>query len=129
MNELKKFNTLIIGVALAVYILMAIVFYFIIPELFHYSLILVPVLLALVTSLLHKKLILAGQERPIKFINMFMAVTGIKLMIYLVAILLYVMFLTDYAIPFIAIFFTLYIIYTILEIKDLLKYLKGMEKN
>ena len=127
MNELKKFNTQIIGVALIAYIVIAVVFYFIIPALFHFSLLAVPVLLVLVTSLLHRKLVLTGQERPVKFINMFMAVTGIKLMAYLVAILLYVMLLTEFAMPFIAIFFSLYIVFTIIEINGLLKYLKTLE--
>ena len=127
MKELKKFNYRIIAVAFITYLVMAVVFYFIIPTLFHFSLIAVPVLLVLVTSLLHRKLVHTGNERPIKFINMFMAVTGIKLIVYLVIILLYVMLLTKYAIPFIVIFFSLYIVFTFIEIKGLLKYLKTLE--
>ena len=128
MKEIKRFNRIIILIALLSYLIIGLVFYYIIPEKFHYSLLLVPVLEALVTSLLHQKLIKSSSDRPQKFINMFMAVTGIKLMIYLFFILIYIVTLTEFALPFLAIFFPLYIIYTIIEISQLLSFLKTLKK-
>jgi len=127
MEELRGFNRKILLIAVLSYLLIAIVFYFIIPTQFHYSMLFVPVLLASVTYFLHKKLILTSSDRPVKFINMFMAVTGIKLLTYLVVILIYVMLLTQYAIPFLGIFFPLYIIYTFIEISSLLRFLKTLD--
>ncbi len=127
MNEIKKFNNTIILITSISYVLIGVVFYFLIPEKFHYSLLIVPILEALVTSLLHRKLILSSSERPQKFINMFMAVTGIKLMLYLFFILIYIIALTEFALPFLAIFFPLYIIFTIIEINQLLAFLKTLK--
>lgn len=129
MKELKKFNSQVLLIALLCYTIIAVVFYFLFSEKFHYTLLFVPILLAAVTSFLHRKLILSSYDRPVKFINMFMAVTGIKLMIYLFSILIYIMLLTEYAIPFLAIFFSLYIVYTFIEISSLLKFLKTLDKK
>ena len=127
MVEIKKFNQIVYAIALLTYLIIAVVFYYIIPSKFHLSLLTVPILEALVTSLLHKKLILSSKERPQKFINMFMAVTGIKLMLYLFFILIFIITLTEFAIPFLAIFFPLYIIYTILEINQLLAFFNKLK--
>ncbi len=126
MNEIKQFNKQILLIATFAYLAIALVFNFLFPEKFHWSLLLIPAILAIVTTLLHRKLLQSGKDRPQKFINVFMAVTGIKLMIYLITVLIYVMLFTNYAIPFVIIFFSLYIIYTVIEIKSLLKYLKTL---
>jgi len=127
MKEIKQFNKWVLQIAAICYLLIGVVFNYILPEEFHWSLLLVPAILATVTILLHRKLVLSSTERPQKFINMFMAVTGIKLMLYLFIILAYVLLFTDSAIPFIVIFFVLYIAYTFLEIVNLLKYLKTVK--
>ena len=127
MVEIKKFNQIVYAIALLSYLIIAVVFYYIIPSKFHLSLLIVPIFEAVVTSLLHKKLILTSNERPQKFINMFMAVTGIKLMLYLFFILIFIVTLTEFAIPFLAIFFPLYIIYTIIEINQLLAFFNKLK--
>lgn len=127
MNEIKEFNRWILLITMLSYAIITGVFNFIFPEQFHWSLLVAPALLATVTILLHRKLLLSSLGRPQRFINMFMAATGIKLMLYLFFILAYVLLYTDYAIPFIVIFFTLYITYTFLEIVNLLKFLKTLK--
>ena len=77
MKEIKKFNNTIFLIALLTYGIIGLVFYYIFPKYFHYSLLLVPILEAVVTSFLHRKLILSSNARPQKFINMFMAVPTI----------------------------------------------------
>jgi len=127
MTEIRNFNKIVYSIALFTYLIIAIVFYFFIPEKFHITLLIVPIIEAVITSVLHKKLILSSKERPQKFINMFMAVTGIKLMIYLFSILIFIITLTEFAIPFLSIFFPLYIIYTFIEIKQLLAFFEKLK--
>ena len=129
MKELKRFNLNLLIIAALSYLIMAILFFFVWPNQFHFSILFIPILLAGTTYVLHRKLIITSSDRPIKFINMFMAVTGIKLLVYLIVILLYVMFLTPYAIPFLAVFFPLYIVYTFIEISSLLKFLKTLDNR
>lgn len=127
MNEIKAFNRWLLLFTVITYAIMAVVFKFVLPEQFHMSLIAVPIVLAMVTMILHKKLIVSSTERPQKFVNMFMAMTGIKLLLYLFIVLIYVMVFTEFAIPFIAIFFTVYILFASLEVNSLLKYLKTLK--
>jgi len=126
-SEIKKFNIKIALITALSYVIIAVVFFGIIPQKFHYSLLIIPILLATVTALLHRKLILAGNKRPQKFITIFMAITGIKLLSYLFILLIYILLLTQYAIPFLLIFFVLYIIYTVVEIFSILKYLNTLQ--
>jgi len=128
MNTSKKFNIQILLIALLSYIVIAVVFTLFIPNRFHYSLLIVPALLVSTTYLLHQKLIAYSDKRPQKFITMFMAVTGIKLLLYLFFLLIYILLLTEHAIPFLSIFFILYIIYSFMEAISLLKYLKQQQK-
>ena len=127
MSEIKKFNLKVAVIALLSYLIMGLFFYLISPHLFHYSLLFIPVLLALVTSLLHRKLILSTHTRPQKFITIFMAITGIKLLSYLFLLLIYILLLTQYAIPFLMTFFILYVIYTFLEVFSILRFLKTLK--
>lgn len=129
MPALKSFYKKVALILIISYLAIAVVFTSIFPDKFHWTLLVVPGFIGLITSILHKKLLSVGAARPQKFINMFMAVTGSKLMIYLFFILIYIWFLTAYAIPFLAIFFSLYIAFTFLEIHCLLKFLNSMKTN
>lgn len=123
MKEIKKFNQMALLITALAYVIIAIVFYFIFPEKFHWSLLIAPAFVALVTAFMHKKLMLSSDARAQKFTNMFLGMTGLKLMAYLFYILIYVLTLKTFAIPFLAIFFPLYIVFTTLEVSQLLKHL------
>jgi hypothetical protein len=66
----------------------------------------------------------ASKERPQRFPTYFMAITGLKMLVYIVALGVYVLIYTTTAIPVIITFLTLYVIYTILEVISALSALK-----
>jgi len=123
MKEIKKFNKMALLITASAYIIITIVFYFIFPEKFHWSLLIAPAFVAFVTAFLHRKLMLTSDARAQKFTNMFMGMSGLKLMAYLFYILIYVLVLPEFAIPFLAIFFPLYVVFTSLEVSQLLSHL------
>ncbi len=107
------------------YLIIGVVFYFFLPEQRHFSFFLIPAVLYIVTILLHHKLIQTAEQNPKRFVPVFLGVTAVKLITYLVLIIAYVWAWTNYVVPFITIFFTLYIIFTVVEISSLLKSLRG----
>ncbi len=114
----------VIGVTVLSYLLTMAILPTYFPQFYHVSLWIVPLFVSGTTYLLHWRLTKTIQKKPKQFVTVFMAVTGIKLMLYLFAILIYVLIFTAYAVPFMAIFFTLYVIFTALEINSLLLLLK-----
>ncbi|MBN2668113.1 MAG: hypothetical protein JXR60_02690 [Bacteroidales bacterium] len=123
---MKQFLQTIAVVTALAYGLIYFAFQLVWPLLFHWTLLLVPIFIASVTYTLHHYLVKASGANPQKFISQFMAVTGVKLLVYLFTILIYVFAFTTYAIPFLAIFFTLYIAFTIIEVVVLLKHVKTL---
>jgi len=77
----------------------------------------------LVTIVIHSFLTISKNE-PKKFINRFMAISGIKLFLYLIVIVIYTLAVNRDNIIFVISFFSLYVIYTITEISVILAYLK-----
>jgi len=84
---------------------------------------LIPFIMA-VTIVLHLLLVKASKKAPIKFINNFMASSGIKLFVYFLIILAYIYFIKQDIILFLCAFLSLYFVFTILEISAILNYLK-----
>jgi len=125
----SKLTTQVLLITALSYLLIAITFYFVFPKAFHYSLLLIPLLLSFTTIWLHNMLIKAAQKAPLKFVNQFMMVTGIKLLLYLFSILIFILLWSQYAISFLIIFFALYVVFTVLEINALLKFLKTIQTN
>lgn len=74
-----------------------------------------------VTLLIHIVLMKAAAESPKKFITFFMAITGIKLFLYLIIILIYGMLKGKAALGFILLFLIFYFLYTAFEIGALLR--------
>lgn len=77
-----------------------------------------------ITIVLQVLLVDASKKAPIKFINKFMASSGIKLFLYFLIILAYIYFIKRDIILFLCAFLSLYLIYTVLEISAILNYLK-----
>ena len=63
----------------------------------------------------------AVERRPAKFVNMFMLITTLKLLIYMAVMITYALLNREDARPFIISFFVLYIVYTVIEVVALLK--------
>ena len=80
--------------------------------------------ITLITGGFHFLLIKASKSNPTLFINKFLAFSGIKLMLYLFTIILYVIFIKSEIIIFLLSFILIYFVFTITEIISLLKFLK-----
>ena len=79
---------------------------------------------AIITALFHYFLIKSSQHEIKKFINTFMIFTGIKLMLYILFILIFILLNKSSAVVFVMGFIILYVIYSIFEIISIVKYLK-----
>lgn len=64
------------------------------------------------------------EKKPIRFVNRFMMITGVKLMVYLVIMVVYAVVNKEEALGFIIIFFALYLFYTPLQVIFALKLVK-----
>jgi len=84
---------------------------------------LIPMIM-LITIILHSLLVLASKKTPIRFINKFMAFSGLKLLLYFFIILGYIYFIKQDIVLFLCAFLSLYLIFTTLEISSILSYLK-----
>ena len=78
----------------------------------------------LITIIVHVLLVEASKKSPIKFINKFLAFSGIKLFLYFIIILAYIYFIKRDIVLFLCAFLSLYLVFTILEISAILNYLK-----
>jgi hypothetical protein len=81
-------------------------------------------LIMVITMTIHSLLVAASKKNPAKFINKFMAFSGLKLLLYFFIILAYIYFIKQDIILFLCAFLSLYFIFTILEISSILSYLK-----
>lgn len=76
------------------------------------------------TVAVHHFTIKASDQRPQMFPTYFMAITGLKMLAYIVVLGIYVFIFTDSAIPVIIAFLIFYVVYTILEVISSLSVLK-----
>jgi hypothetical protein len=72
----------------------------------------------------HHFTVKASKKRPQLFPTYFMAITGLKMMVYIIALGVYVYIFKDSATPVIITFLTLYVVYTALEVASALSFLK-----
>lgn len=72
----------------------------------------------------HHFTVKASHEKPTLFPTYFMAITGLKMMVYIVALGVYVYIFKDAATPVIITFLSLYVVYTALEVVSALSFLK-----
>ena len=84
-----------------------------------------PLLFFGITIALHFYLIKSSQKEIIKFTPRFIGATGIKMLIYFILILIYLLIDREHAAPFLICFLICYFIYTAFEIISILKYLKS----
>lgn len=74
-----------------------------------------------VTLLVHFSLLRITRLSPRKFVSYFMLTTLVKLMIYFIAILVYVFMVKQDLLPFLLSFFILYILFTCFEVISILR--------
>lgn len=71
----------------------------------------------------HHFTVKASHEKPTLFPTYFMAITGLKMLVYIVALGVYVFIYKDSSTPVIITFLTLYVVYTVLEVTSALFFL------
>jgi hypothetical protein len=69
-----------------------------------------------ITLFVYYNLLQTLERNFAKFVNRFMAMTGLKLLLFLVSIVVYLLIFPGDAVPFLISFFILYIVYTIYEV-------------
>ncbi len=77
-----------------------------------------------ITLVVHYVLMKASEKRMSRFVNYFMLATFLKLMLYIMILVIYVLFNRSDAIPFILTFFILYLFFTVFEIISILSFIK-----
>ena len=123
-NHLKKF--IIRGIIISLILIIAGFFLFmtVLKEFFSFSFPVLLLVIFLITVLFHRYLISTVEGTNRKFPAKFLGATGIKMGIYMILIILYVVFDHENAVPFLLVFMIIYIIFTIFEVVSVLGYLK-----
>jgi len=96
-----------------------------IPEFFFSGFLFMPLVLYLITLGVHRYLLVSSQEENHRFTYKFMGATGVKMFIYLVLIVIYLLTDREHAVPFLICFLILYVLYSVFEVLSVLKYLKN----
>lgn len=124
MSPLKKF--IVKGIFIT--LLLAVIGYFLFTVVFnpYYQVILPFVLLFifLFTTVIHAILLKTARKKPKKLVNRFLMLTGLKMIIYLLIMIIYLVISKQDSAPFLLTFFIVYLVFTIFEISSILSYLK-----
>jgi hypothetical protein len=110
------FTTSLIVVAVSILLFSSILSEYYLPV-FPYLL----VLFFVVALTVYHFMLKALEKRPTWFVNIFLLTTMLKLLVYMIFMLVYALLNREEARPFIAAFFVLYVIYTVVEVVSLLK--------
>ncbi len=123
-NHLKKF--IIRGIIISLILSIAGFFLFItiLKEYFSFSFPVLLLVIFLINVLFHRYLIRSAGGSNRKFPIKFLSATAIKMGLYLILIILFVVFNRENAIPFLFVFMILYVVFTIFEVISVLDYLK-----
>jgi len=123
-NHLKKFIIRGIIISLILFIAGFFLFITILKEYFSFSFPVLLLVIFLINVLFHRYLIRSAGGSNRKFPVKFLSATAIKMGLYLVLIILFVVFDRENAIPFLFVFMIIYVIFTIFEVISVLDYLK-----
>lgn len=122
--HLKKFITRGIIISLILSIVGFFMFITILKEYFSFSFPVLLLVIFLINVLFHRYLIRSAWGSKRKFPIKFLSATGIKMGLYLILIILFVVFDRENAVPFLFVFMIIYVIFTIFEVISVLDYLK-----
>ena len=81
-------------------------------------------LIATVTTIGHLWVISASSSNTMKFTTAFMGSTTLKLMVYLFFMLIYLWIDRSQVVPFVLTFMVLYLLFTIFEVTEVLRFIK-----
>ena len=123
-NHLKKFIIRGIIISLILFITGFFLFITILKEYFSFSFPVLLLVIFFITVLFHRYLIRSVGESNRKFPAKFLGATGIKMGLYMILIIIYVILDRENAVPFLLVFMIVYLIFTIFEVISILDYLK-----
>jgi len=127
-NHLKKFIKRGIIIFLILFITGFFLFITILREYFSFSFPVLLLVIFLITILFHRYLIRSVGESNRKFPAKFLGATGIKMGLYMILIIIYVILDRENAVPFLLVFMIVYLIFTIFEVVSVLNYLRIHKK-
>lgn len=124
MSPLKKF----IVQGFFITLLLAVIGYFLFTVVFNpYYQVILPFILLFVflfTTVIHAILLKTARKKPKKLVNRFLMLTGLKMIIYLLIMIIYLVISKQDSAPFLLTFLIVYLVFTIFEISSILSYLK-----
>jgi hypothetical protein len=123
-SEMKQFVTASILTAVISVLITGILKHLILQNHHFASVYFLIVYVSVITILFHSILLKAAKGPNSLFVNRFIAFSGMKLMIYLMTIIIYIFFIKSEPVIFLLSFILLYFVFTTLEITSLLKYFK-----
>ncbi len=119
-----KFILRAVLIALICYLTTVILSFFVFKKSSFLEIYLLIPFIMIVTIGFHALLIKATKSNTTLFVNKYIAFSGIKLLIYIITILIYLIFIKFEDVIFMLSFFIIYFIYTIAEISSLLQIFK-----
>jgi hypothetical protein len=122
---LKRFILLLFSLTVVLTLIGFLVIKYFVPDYYYTGFLFLPFLLFVITSVVHWYLIIASQGDNKKFTYKFMGATGLKMFVYLILIVIYLLLDKEHAVPFLICFLILYVLYSFFEVLSVLKYLKN----
>ncbi len=111
------FNKIIYSSIAVLTVLTFAIFKIALPEYFHYSFLSFPALIGLYTLLMLNRLQKASKKTEPAFANAFMALTGLKLLVFLIVLGICFFTIRAYMVPALVLFLINYMIFTFIEVK------------
>lgn len=107
------------------YLVGGFLFYVFFKMYFSPGLLALPILFFILTFFMHHYLVKASKLEHRKFTSRFMAVLGVKILLLLVLLIVYVLLFPQQAVPFLVAFFIHYLVYTGFEVISVVNLLKS----
>ena len=100
------------------------IFLFLVPGAYFPLFPVVPLFLFTVTIIMHVYLVRASENDARKFTSRYLGAMGLKLLIYIVFMVVFLALATQHAVPFLVSFMVCYATFTLVEVIAILKHLK-----
>ena len=120
----RKFIITLLFIALIITVLGYGLFLFLIPQYYFRHFPVIPAFLLLVTIMVHVYLIKSSEDNPRKFTSKYLGAMGLKMLIYIIFLVVFLFIDTAHAVPFLVSFLVTYATFTSYEVISILNYLK-----
>lgn len=123
-ESLRKFTFTLLFIAVIITVLGYGIFLFFIPQYYFPYFPAIPAFLLLVTLLVHVYLVRASENDTRKFTARYLGAMGLKMFIYIIFLVVFLLIDTARAVPFLVCFLVTYATFTAYEVISILNYLK-----